>query len=232
MWACVVPVEDHTLCRLYSIKHNSKTLDLTAFCSPNSPRRHTHTQASRYTSTQHLTYSHNSHHTYSTVLLSHLSCADFFQTHRASKQELPSQQLLRWILCTPSLAKCCCLCQGQCLWRLVGLLVQLSFYSIPLWPSISVQDRLDLCFFFLPSLLLPSSVLGWCCLPSPLSLLAQLTFLLSRWCISQPARHDQSSPDADWAIKVSNDRPLSVMGPAPVVKPCIKLCSRAQLACP
>jgi len=101
-------------------------------------------------------------------------------------------------------------------------------------PTLAINFTRSSRFFggFFSSLFLPSSVLGWCCLPSPSSSLAHLTFLPSRWCISQPARHDQSSPDADWAIKVSNDRPLSVMGPAPVVKPCIKLCSSAQLACP
>lgn len=155
------------------------------------------------------------------------------KTHTTSKQAT-KQQLLRWILYTSSHAKCCCLCQRQCLLCLVGLLVQLSFYNIPLWLSISVQDGRGLCFSSLSHSLhpFPSSVLGWCCLPSPPSLLAHLTFLPSRWRISQPARHDQSSPDADWAIKVSNDWPLSVMGPAPVVKPCIKLCSSTQLACP
>lgn len=61
------------------------------------------------------------------------------------------------------------------------------------------------------------------CIFFPPSLPSALTFPPSRWRISQPARHDQSSPDADWAIKVSNDRPLSVMSPAPVVKQCIKL---------
>lgn len=61
-----VVVEDHTLCRLYDIKHCSRTL-----CGPNHPLFFTH-PSRMYTHTHRHTrafkkITHNSHHTYSTL---------------------------------------------------------------------------------------------------------------------------------------------------------------------
>ncbi|KAL1250158.1 hypothetical protein QQF64_021163 [Cirrhinus molitorella] len=102
-----------------------------------------------------------------------------------------------------------------------GLLAQLSFHGIPLQPSIPPLSPSIPPFTWANAQ--RSAFAAYLSFPLWFLLTFLPYFLPSRWCISQPARHDQSSPDADWAIKVSNDRPLSVMGPAPVVKPCIKL---------